>query len=549
LILIYKIMRKFKLLFVLIGLIFLGCSKNEITGIGEQGNYLANFDFPANTLTAPAKVVLTNRSKNADRFQWDFTGGKTLTKQGLKDISVSDKIVPDTILYEMPGEYTVKLTTWKGDEMKQVEKKITLAKMKPKIIVPENIAVFQDAVFDAVAFNYPGQGVTYTWDFGTGGTSTEKSPKVKFTAEGPQIVKLKINDGKEELTAEVVVQVKGELAKTIYFTDIITKKIYKYKLTTLSPSQSVSLGVTIGDSPLGLTVAGDKLFYSEAGLGLRYSAGTAALGDGYIKSYNLDGTGEKTITKNLDQSTSGYNLDPWMNMVDKDGNIWWTTRNNGVYVINSTATEAAYPAFKFRPTTANIPGFSSNNWFYSGIQEVNDEVWVSFTGLNGLGIHRFNKSGVFLGSLTGDIKSSGIRQFVVDKINQKIYFSVNKGALTPGIYKSNMDGSNIVTIYNDASVMGFTTTGFSDQGYVAPSTSDEAIYVTGMDLDVDEKGAGYLYFGYRNKADANGTNAPQTVGSGSKSGIMRYKLDGSQPTTLIIKGFVPYGIAIDQVKR
>lgn len=542
-------MRKFKLIYVLIGLIFIGCSKDDITTIGQQGDYLANFDFPIGELSAPAKVVLTNRSKNADRFHWEFIGGKILNKSGVSNATESDKMVPDTILYELPGQYTVKLTSWQGEKQQEITKTITLIKMQPRIIVPENIAVFQDVVFDAKAFIYPGKDITYSWDFGTAGTSSLKSPTVKFTTEGAQIVKLKVNDGVEELNIEVVIQVKGELAKTIYFTDVITKKIFRYKLTTLSPSQPIDLGVATGVSPLGLSVAGNKLFYSEAGLGLRFSTGAAALGDGYLKSFNLDGTGEKVITKNMDVSTTGYNVDPWMNMVDRDGNIWWTTRTNGIFALNSTASEAAYPVFKIR---GGFTGYSSSTHFYSGIKEVNNEIWASLTGTAGLGIARYTKAGVFIELLPGTIKSLGVRQFVVDNVNNHIYFTINKsGTYEPGIYRSDLSGNNVVAIYNDAAAMGFSTTGFSDQGFVASAAipSAETIYVTGMDIDVDEAGKGYLYFGYRNKADANGTNAPQTVGSGSKSGIMRYKLDGTAPIDFLLKGYAPYGLAIDQVKR
>lgn len=538
-------MKRFKLIFAFIGLLFLGCAKEEITSIGQQGNYLANFDFPTGQLTAPAKVVLTNRSKNADKYQWVFAGGKTLNKNGISEVSESDKMVPDTILYELPGEYTVKLTTWQGDRKEEVSKTITLQKMQPKIAVPENIAVFQDAVFDATAFKYPDKEISYAWDFGAAGTSTEKKPTVRFETEGDHLVKLTVNDGVEQITVQVTIQVKGELAKTIFFTDVVTKKIYRYKLTTLSTSQVVDMGIATGVTPMGLSVAGTKLYYSDAGLGLRFSAGDAALGDGYLKSFNLDGTGERLITRNL--PANGYNLDPWMNAVDKDGNIWWTSRNNGVYVINSSASEATYPAFRFRSTA---PGFSSSTHFYSGIKEVNDEIWVSFTGTAGAGIQRYSKSGVLIEVLPGEIKNHAVRQFVVDKVHNHIYFAVNRsGALEPGIYRSDLSGNNIVTVYNETSVMGYTSTGFSDQGYLAPSNSNEAIYVTGMDIDMDENGNGYLYFGYRNRADSFGTNAPQSVGSGSKSGIMRYKLDGTQPVDFLLKGYAPYGLAIDQVKR
>lgn len=544
-------MKKIKLIYVLIGLVFLGCSKDDISTIGQQGAYVANFDFPLGELSAPAKVVLTNRSKNADKFHWEFVGGKTLTKAGISDVAESDKMVPDTILYQLPGDYTVKLTTWQGDKKEEVSKTISLKKMQPRIVVPQNIAVFQDAVFDAVAFNYPGKDVTYSWDFGAAGTSTLKRPTVKFETEGSHVVKLTVNDGVESLSVEVAVEVKGELAKTIFFTDVITKKIYKYKLTTLSPAQVVDMGITTGVSPLGLSVAGTKLYYSEAGNGLRFTSTTGHYqGDGYLKSFNFDGSGEKLITKNPDQSTVGYNADPWMNMVDKDGNIWWTTRTNGIFVINSSASEAVYPAFKIR---GGYTGYATTSHFYSGIKEVNDEVWASLTGTAGLGIARYTKAGVFIELLPGAIKDHGIRQFVVDKVNGHIYFAINKSAtLEPGIYRSDMTGNGIVPIYNDPTAMGFSTgtpvRGFSDQGFTSNLTN-ETIYVTGMDIDVDEAGKGYLYFGYRNRADATGTNAPQTVGSGSQSGIMRYKLDGSAPANFLFKGYAPYGLAIDQVKR
>lgn len=551
-------MKKFKLLLLLIGLIYLGCSKEEITSIGQQGNYAANFDFPAGVVNAPAKVVLTNRSKNADKYRWEYTGGKTLNKSGLTNVSVSEKMVPDTILYELPGEYTVKLTTWQGDKAQEVSKKITLVKMQPRIIAPASIAVFEDVQFDARAFNYPGQTVTYSWDFGAAGTFNVKNPVVKFTTDGEHTIKLTVNDGQETLTTEIKVKVKGELAKTIYFTDVITKKIYAYKLTVLSPSVPVALpGVTTGVSPLGLSVAGSKLYYSEAGNGLRYTATTGHYqGDGYLKSFNLDGTGETLITKNPDQSTTGYNADPWLNTVDKDGNLWWTTRANGIFVANAASSEIAYPSFKIRG--GGMPSYGTSSHFYSAIREVNDEIWVSLTGGSaGVGIARYTKAGAFIDYLAGPVKLLGIRQFVVDKVNNHIYFAINKaGTYAPGIYRSDMSGNNIVAIYNNSATMGFglgvngTGAGFSNQGVVS-GNDIESIYVTGMDIDVDEHGQGYLYFGYRSNLDVGGTNAPQTIfgTNGANSGILRYKLDGTQAVSFLIKGYAPYGIAIDQVKR
>ncbi|MNK10057.1 PKD domain protein [compost metagenome] len=541
-------MKKFKLLLLLIGLIYLGCTKEEITSIGQEGTYAANFDFPTGTLGAPAKVVLTNRSKNADRFEWEFTGGKTLNKSGVSNATTSNKMVPDTILYELPGEYTVKLTTWQGDKREEISKKITLIKMQPRIIAPDNIAVFEDVQFDARAFNYPGQNVTYSWDFGASGTSTLKSPLVQFTTEGEKTIKLTVNDGQETLTTEIKILVKGELAKTIYFTDVITKKIYSYKLTLLSPSTPVDLLIATGPSPLGLSVTGNKLYYSETGLGLRFSSPPNTLPDGYLKSFNLDGSGEALIARNTNQ-TEAYNADPWLHAVDKDGNIWWTSRTNGIFTANAAAVEIPYPAFKIRG--GGMPSYATNTHFYSGIKEVGDEIWVSLTGGSaGVGIARYTKAGVFVDYLAGPVRSLGIRQFVIDKVNKHIYFSISKaGTYTTGIYRSDMSGNNIVAIDNGVNMQYGGAEGFSDQG--GQGTGIEGIHVTGMDIDVDENGQGYLYYGYRNAAEISGNNAPQVISAtaGTKSGIKRYKLGTSGQIDFLLKGYAPYGLAIDQVKR
>ena len=548
-------MKKFKLLLLLIGLIYLGCTKEEITSIGQEGTYAANFDFPTGTLGAPAKVVLTNRSKNADRFEWEFTGGKTLNKSGVSNATTSNKMVPDTILYELPGEYTVKLTTWQGDKKEEISKKITLIKMQPRIIAPANIAVFEDVQFDSKAFNYPGQGLTYSWNFGAAGTSTLKNPVIKFTTEGEHTITLTVNDGQEILTTEIKILVKGELARTIYFTDVVTKKIYSYKLTVLSQSVPVALpGVTTGPTPLGLSISGTKLYLSDAGLGLSFTGATnvARFGDGYLKAFNLDGSGERLITKNVAVTDGAYNLDPWLHTVDKDGNIWWGTRNDGVYTANASATEIPYPTFKFRGVPT-VTSFSSSSHFYSGIREVNDQIWVSFTGNGGKGLHKFKKNGEFVEEIAL-LKEFGIRQFVVDSKNSKIYLAVNRGpsGYEPGIYRCDLNGANIIPIYNSTADMGFAgTVGFSNQGYLSANNfpTGETTFVTGMELDQDDTGNGYLYFGYRHRSDSNGAGAPQTVGTGANSGIKRYKLDGTAPVDFLLKGYAPYGIAIDQVKR
>ncbi|GGH08695.1 PKD domain-containing protein [Sphingobacterium alkalisoli] len=539
-------MKRLRFLYMFMaGLVILACSKNEITGIGQQGDYLANFDFPTYEVYAPGKVVITNRSKNADKFLWEYNGGQTINNQGdTLDVSTSEKMVPDTIYYALPGDYTVKLTTWQGGEEKVLSKTISIEKQQPTILVPENIGIYLDVVFNAAVFKYPGQNVTYAWDFGEAGTSTEASPTVQFVTEGEHVVKLTINDGEETLSTEVIVNVQGELAKTLYLTDALTRRVYKYKLTTQSEAQVESIGVTTGYNPFGLSVKGDKLYLSETGFGTRYSAGAAAVADGVIKSYNLDGTGESLITRpvaaNLD-----YRDDPWMHTVDKFGNIWWTCRNWGVRVANASASEAPYPAIKFN-INATIAGEGTATYFASDIKEVGSEIWVSYAGTTGKGIYKFGYDGAYIGKFTTDIQQHAIRAFVVDQVNGYIYFATNRADAGRGlgVYRSNLDGSNIVAVDTHWS-MNIGSGGFSDQG-----AAGEYVYITSMDIDVDENGDGYLYYGYRAISDVFGSGNPPSLGSSAaNSGIKKYNLNGTESASFLFKGYAPYGIAIDQVKR
>lgn len=540
-------MRIFRILYLLLAMCYLaGCAKNEVIGIGQQGEYLSNFDFPTTKVFAPGKVGITNRSKNADKFQWEFNGAKRITSQGdTVEYLQSDKMVPDSAFYELPGEYEVKLTTWQGNNKLETVKKIVIEKQQPSIIVPENIGVFTEVEFSAQVFKYPNLAVTYSWDFGNGETSSLEKPKVIFTTEGPQIVKLTINDGQETLSTEVTVLVQGELAKTIYFTDAYTRRIYKYKLTTQSQSEVEWIGVSTGYNAFGLTVKGNKLYLSEAGLGTRFSSGVAAVADGVIKSYNLDGTGENIITKPVPSATVDYRDDPWMNTVDKYGNIWWTCRNWGVRVLNASSSEAAYPGIKFN-INATIAGEGISTYFASDIKEVGNEIWVSYAGTTGKGIYKYGYDGNYIGKFTTDIQAHAIRTFAVDQINGHIYFATNRAdaGRSIGVYRANIDGSNIVAVDNNWT-MNIGSGGFSDQG-----AAGEYVYITNMDIDMDENGNGYLYYGYRHHTDINGSGNPPTLGpSAANSGIKAYNLNGSEASKFIFKGYAPYGLAIDQVKR
>ncbi len=526
-------------------LLLVGCKVDEITRIAPDGDFAVNFGLPEGIVYAPAKVVPVNRSKYSESYKWTFEGAKTINKEGqLLDVNTSTSLVPDTVFYRNPGTYKITLEASQGGNTESITKELTIIKMTPQILHPEGLLAQRDLQFDVRAFEYEGQASTYQWDFGVPGkTSTEKNPIVKYEESGLYTVTLTVNDGEETFTVSKQITVLGELVKSLYFTDVITKKIYKYRMTVLEPAFVENLGISTGVHPLSMTIHNNRIFITETGYGLTYSTGDFAKSDGKVYSLDLNGNGEVIITS--PPSTDNYQADPWQHTIDKNGNIWWTTRNNAVRVLPITAQNAPYPSVKIQLTAADLGISSAANHFDGGVQVVGNELWLSKTGISGTGIYKFNSTtGAFIGSLSAELENYAIRSFIVDEVNGKIYFSVNKSTATmkAGVYRADINGTNVTPIDTEANNPAMAIGNFSNEG----GSPNEHVYITSFALDTD---GGYLYYPYRANSDiSGGANAP-VLGSGANSGIKRYALDGSAPAEFIFKGYAPYAIALDHVRR
>lgn len=529
-------MKKYSFLYIMsLLLFFAGCKEDEVGRIAPEGDFAVNFTLPEGVVTAPAKLVLTNRSKYSEKYLWKFPKGVALTKEGLTDRSTSESLVPDTVFYSLPGEYRVTLLAWQGGKVDSITKSVTVVKMQPQIVPPNNIGIMGEVQFSAKVFKYPGVDVSYLWDFGEAGlTSTEANPKVIFQNEGTHIIKLTIDDGQESLTTSIEVTVKGELVKTLYFTDEKTGKLYKKRFTVLQVSNPLQLPLSTGLHPWSISVAGERLVISSTGANAYF---TSAGADGRIYSVDLNGGDEKTITRGV----GGGNDDPFASTVDNNGIVWWVSRNAnipGFKTLSVTAEDAPYPtAGKFGLTAAQAGVAGVYGWLDGDIENVNGNIWYSKHGSAGKGLYKMTDKGAFIETVTA-LKEAKIRSFAVDTKNSKIYFAVNfaTSQFPKGLYMSNLDGTNSVLV--DA------LTDFSEEG-----NPNEQAYVTAIAIDnsPDDGTAGYVYYGYRDKTEVSSTGV--LAGTGANSGIKRYSIGGGQPPQFFLKGFIPYGIAIDHVKR
>ncbi len=144
---------------------FISCSEEEM----EPVEPIAGFSTVTNELTA----TFTNSSENVRSYSWNFGDGNTSTEE-----SPSHD-------YEDAGIYTVVLTaTGANGKIVEADEDITII---------ENLKAdytFEKEYLMVTFTNASENAVSYSWDFGDGNTSTEKSPIHTYEAPGTYTVTL-----------------------------------------------------------------------------------------------------------------------------------------------------------------------------------------------------------------------------------------------------------------------------------------------------------------------------------------------------------------------
>lgn len=161
-------------------LLFVACDKKEETPAE------ACFDFaPQTDIFSGDEITLTNCSKDADSYLWDFGDGNTSLEES--PVHTFDK----------GGEYKVSLVAYghKNDTVIQVVTVNAIEATACFEIAPSNNV----DPGDEISFtNCSQQSDSYLWDFGDGTTSALENPKHTYTLGGTYtitlIAKNEIND-------------------------------------------------------------------------------------------------------------------------------------------------------------------------------------------------------------------------------------------------------------------------------------------------------------------------------------------------------------------
>lgn len=486
-----------------------------------------------NPLEAPADVVFVNKSRDGLAYLWDFGNAYLKGEPGKNSF---EGVSPDTVHFPVPGTYEVKVTATGGKEGDETySQTLVVYKETPKISYElsyegESILVDSTVQFAVSFYKVEGATPTFEWSFPDGkpATSDSRNPVVTFTSAGVKEITLTLNDGEEVLHVSKSVEVKEDIAPTLYFTDMASQRILRKQvfqtaeLDAQAAVEGIGIALPADNRPMTLFVDKDRV-YATSTNGHQGAWGNPKASYGEIYSFKLDGSDKKVhIT-----GGSGNNVPFSLTVVGND--MYFTDRLNGILKTNKTIEGQIITDVPFWIKNAD------SEYYGDGFG------WGAQNGTVAYHYGKFwwsknsNHPGLYTiapdlpknadGKVTGEklLETYNIRSFAIDEENGKIYFFHNKeGAAAIGMYMANTDGTDVTLI--EAYTPG---TDMDAEGYPA-----QLLGVTGISVH-----GGYVYWGYRDSG-----NAVET------SGVKRAKLDGSE-VEMYLSGYVPYGIAFDPIAR
>lgn len=498
-------------------------------------------------------IVFNNTSAEGTSWTWDFGDGSALSN----DKNPIHK-------YTEPGTYTVVLT---ADGSKSISKKILISDLVPRVsyVSNDNILIFRQSEiqFDVKILNPDNEKITYTWKFpeGTvgdnidsnGNYTTEYNPATSSEAQQPKVIFAKIGSQRSVLSVKVgdkelsPVNVNVKIGynsprKTLYFAvkdgNIMAKKIIEGEDALVN--QPYDLGITSGKHPLNVHFHKNNLYIFDAGTTIGYADPSIGKGNGEIFVVAKDGSKRESIIDNYGGDTFE---DFYYGYIDEAADmIYWADRREGVCRISTNSrnvrfARSAFPYF-FRNNRLGYYGngisFGAQN---STFFKRGDTWWWGKHTL-GSGIFRFKDSDIQTadvasgalpapadGYILGDYK---IRAFIIDEVNQNLYFASQflisgRPNRLAGVYKVSLNdvGDRTKHLNIDSSMPIMVG--------AAEGSASETLFITQFVIDYE---GGYLYWAYRSEDP-------------TKSGIKRYKLDGTQPVEYFIEGVSAYSLTIN----
>jgi PKD repeat protein len=542
---------KFLSLFLAFAMIIAsGCKKDE-PGVPD---IKVGFKFSPDNPVAGELVTFTNSSNGGKTFAWDFGDGNSSTEKN------------PTHTYQASGTFTVVLKV-DGYEELTATKTVTVQDQVPVITASlTQIEIGVEVTFTATIYNPASAAVTYTWQFPAGavdsesidenGVATGESVTLKFTQPnetGGHPVSVKATIATKDYNKSQNFVVKNQLAKTLYYA-VKGGNLWMKKLYLNGEAEDVDMGISSGAHPLTLEFMNNRLYLFDAGDIIKYSTATET-NVGGIYSMDYDGANYKT---HIVFSNQAYD-DAFYGCVT-ESKIYWTDRRNDITAIDITSENLEWIVANGDDNPTSVPRLVQNNElaYYvnhrtligdggpsypfgalNGTFKVLNGVYWWAKSSNSKGIFKFSDDDIGVTTVVPSegviLTDYGVRAFAFDMVNQRIYFCANHASGTAtqlGFFVADMDGSNPVQI--------------DGSPYDGEGGDAERVYITGIAVDNE---SGYVYWAYRGPATVGGQPVDYETYPLYRSGIKRFKLDGTGQVEYFIPDVQAYGLTIDHTKR
>jgi gliding motility-associated-like protein len=171
-----------------------------IIKVADREAPTALFDIDSSKKCVDGSIQFINRSIDATRYEWDFGDGTTSTSAAS----------PITKVYPNQGTYTITLRAINSilcDTLDVLTKTVTI----PPLVTADFSFSGTPCVGETFNFtNLSTNGVSYTWTFPGGSTSTQNNPSFVFNNAGSFQIKLKAENSQtcnlsDEITKDIVI--------------------------------------------------------------------------------------------------------------------------------------------------------------------------------------------------------------------------------------------------------------------------------------------------------------------------------------------------------